>query len=168
MEVFKRKERTWKNVEHALHPAWRALSSSPSEFPRSHPSSGRLRPPVPPPAFYNKVRKSDTNFEMTDSTFHLQQHLQPGSPLVWAQPCVCRRQERLQVWSEFIQLHGEGGKAVIQQVIDWLGICGVTKASQLSCCTNVTLGFMRISSFHFAFEPFKPFISITASLQSAL
>lgn len=70
-----------------------------------------------------------------------------SSPLVWAQAAVCRRQERLQLRGEFIQLHGEGGEAVVQHVILRLGICRVTQVSEVSCCTNVTLGFMLISSF---------------------
>lgn len=73
-------------------------------------------------------------------------HLRLCSPLVWAQAAVRRRQERLQVWGEFIHLHGKGGEAIVQQIILWLRICGVTQASQVSCCTNVTLGFMSISS----------------------
>lgn len=70
-----------------------------------------------------------------------------SSPLVWAQAAVCRRQERLQLRGEFIQLHGEGGEAVVQHVILRLGICRVTQVSEVSCSTNVTLGFMLISSF---------------------
>lgn len=77
----------------------------------------------------------------------LQQHLQLCPPLVWTQAAVCRRQEGLQVWGEFIQLHSEGGEAIVQQVILWLGICEATEASQVSCCTNVTLGFMLINRF---------------------
>lgn len=50
------------------------------------------------------------------------------SPLVWAQAAVCRGQERLQVGGELVQLHGEGGEAVVQQVILRLGIWRVTQA----------------------------------------
>lgn len=48
-------------------------------------------------------------------------------PLVRAQAGVCRGQQRRQVGREFIQLHGEGGEAVVEEVILWLWICGVTK-----------------------------------------
>lgn len=55
-------------------------------------------------------------------------YLTDFSPLVRAQAAVCRGQQRLHVRGEFIQLHGEGGEAVVEQVILWLGICGVTQA----------------------------------------
>lgn len=45
-------------------------------------------------------------------------------PLVGAQAGVCRGQQRLQVRREFVQLHGEGGEAVVEEVILWLWICG--------------------------------------------
>lgn len=46
------------------------------------------------------------------------------SPLVRTQAAVCRRQQRLQVGVQLIQLHGEAGEAVVQQVVLRLGVCG--------------------------------------------
>lgn len=54
-------------------------------------------------------------------------------PLVWTQAGVCGGQQRLQVWRELIQLHGEGGQAIVEQVILWLWIC-VEGGSQVICC----------------------------------
>lgn len=48
-------------------------------------------------------------------------------PLVGAEAGVCRGQQRLQVWCEFVQLHSEGGEAIVEQVILWLWICGGEK-----------------------------------------
>lgn len=79
------------------------------------------------------------------------------SPLVRAQAAVCGGQERHLLRGQFIQLHGEGGEAIVEQVILWLSICRVTQSSQVSCCccSNVTLGFMLISGFGKRGAPFK-------------
>lgn len=62
--------------------------------------------------------------------------------MIWAQAGVSGRQERLQVWGEFVQLHGKSGEAIIQQVILRLWIFRTTTAPQVNCSTNVTLGFI--------------------------
>lgn len=50
-------------------------------------------------------------------------------PLVRAQAGVCWGQQRLQVWREFIQLHGEAGEAVVEEVILRLWIYGTARQS---------------------------------------
>lgn len=55
---FKGNWLTWKNVEHALHPFWRALFSALSAFLQSRPSFCQLHPPFHPPAFCKKVTSS--------------------------------------------------------------------------------------------------------------
>lgn len=48
-------------------------------------------------------------------------------PLVGAEAGVCRGQQRLQVRRELVQLHGEGGEAVVEQVVLRLWVCGAAR-----------------------------------------
>lgn len=62
-----------------------------------------------------------------------------SSPLVGAQAAVCRGQQRLQVRGKFVQLHGKGGEAVVEEVILWLGICGETQACSFTSLLSLYL-----------------------------
>lgn len=72
----------------------------------------------------SKINRIDSEFNSDNSILFLPHF----SPLVRAQAAVCRGQQRLQVQRKFIQLHGKGGEAIIEEVILWLGICRVTRA----------------------------------------